>query len=89
MVAGTSRTDVEGGSRLRHDAARPGRPVQDILLQLWSSIPSFRGEAKETTSALRPRLGFGQAEIAYLPPETELEKEDPVALTIEPIEPQT
>lgn len=22
---------------------------QDILLQLWSSIPSFRGEAKETT----------------------------------------
>jgi len=23
--------------------------LQDILLQLWSSIPSFRGEAKETT----------------------------------------
>ena len=22
---------------------------QDILLQIWSSIPSFRGEAKETT----------------------------------------
>jgi RNA polymerase sigma-70 factor, ECF subfamily len=22
---------------------------QDVLLQLWSSIPSFRGEAKETT----------------------------------------
>ena len=23
--------------------------LQDILLQIWSSIPSFRGEAKETT----------------------------------------
>jgi DNA-directed RNA polymerase specialized sigma24 family protein len=22
---------------------------QDVLLQLWSSIPAFRGEAKETT----------------------------------------
>jgi hypothetical protein len=35
---------------------------------------------------LRPRLGFARPEIAYLPPESELEDKDPVALTIAPIE---
>jgi hypothetical protein len=53
-----------------------------------SLVLSFHGtwnRPKPITLLLRPRLGFSRAsEIDYLPPEEELEGENPVALNIQP-----